>query len=211
MHGLAHPDPHRAAGAAGWPRRARGPSAATPLRSPTARWGPPGHRSWRPAGPCRSCPCSIGSKNFSPRGMVPWGRITTTSPASSARRASRSGVSERLPRSTGIPPRARASWPDHRGVEQLALGQEPHGPAEAGRHDGQGHHVEVAAVVGGQDDRSPPRHAVDAVDVEAGVREQGRGGRRVAAGGRARARPPWAPPAAGPSARRASAAAGPRR
>ena len=56
-------------------------------------------------------PLSTGSKKASPRGIVPWGRITTTSPASRARRASRSGASERVPRSTGMPPRARATGP----------------------------------------------------------------------------------------------------
>ena len=44
--------------------------------------------------------------------------------------------------------------------------------AQPGRHHGQGHDVEVAAVVGGQDDRSAPGHAGDAVDVEARVGEQ---------------------------------------
>ena len=105
------------------------------------------------------------------------------------------GASERLPRSTGMPPEGARHWPDDGRVEELALGQEAHGPAQPGGHDGQGHHVEVAAVVGGQDDRAARRDAVHAVDVEAGVGKQPRGAPPAAAGRRARARPPWAPPA----------------
>ena len=56
-------------------------------------------------------------------------------------------------------------------VEQLALGQEAHRPAEPAGHHGQRRHVEVAAVVGGQQDRPPRRDVLEAVQVEAGVGE----------------------------------------
>ena len=56
-------------------------------------------------------PCSTGSKNASPRGIVPCGRTMTTSPARSAASAACSGRDEPLPRSTGMPPIARATQP----------------------------------------------------------------------------------------------------
>ncbi len=56
-------------------------------------------------------PCSSGSKNALPLGMVPWGIIATSSPAASAREAAHSGSSEPVPRSTRMPPIALASWP----------------------------------------------------------------------------------------------------
>jgi hypothetical protein len=70
---------------------------------------------------------STGSKNFSPRGMVPWGRITTSSPASRARWASRSGWSDPAAPVHADPAEGPGDGTDHRGVEQLALGQEAHG------------------------------------------------------------------------------------
>ncbi len=54
------------------------------------------------------------------------------------------------------PPEGPRHLADDGGVEQLALGQEAHGPAQTGRHDGESHHVEVAAVVGGDDHRAAP-------------------------------------------------------
>ena len=56
-------------------------------------------------------PESTGSKNSSPRGIVPCGRITTASPPSSATAAWFSGSSDAVPRSTRIAPIARAIWP----------------------------------------------------------------------------------------------------
>jgi hypothetical protein len=56
-------------------------------------------------------PVSSGSKNAWPRGIVPWGRIITSSPAPSATAASASGSSDPVARSTGMPPMARANWP----------------------------------------------------------------------------------------------------
>ena len=56
-------------------------------------------------------PCRTGSKKASPRGMVPWGSTMTTSPARRAAAARRIGSPDPLPRSTGMPPSARASCP----------------------------------------------------------------------------------------------------
>ena len=56
-------------------------------------------------------PFSSGSKNTGPRGMVPWGRIATSSPAARAAAASTSGRSDPVERSTRMPPMARTREP----------------------------------------------------------------------------------------------------
>ena len=60
---------------------------------------------------------------------------------------------------------------DHRGVEQLLFAHEAHRAADPGGHQGQGGHVEVAAVVGDEDHRTLGRDVLDPVDGEAGVGE----------------------------------------
>lgn len=66
--------------------------------------------SWaRRAAPQR--PRSFGLKNSRPRGIVPCGIIATMSPAANASSAAWSGASEPVPRSTRMPPMARAKSP----------------------------------------------------------------------------------------------------
>ena len=98
--------------------------------------------------------------------------MATISPASRARRASRSDWSGRSPRSTLMPAEGAGQLADHRCVEDLLLPEEAHRPADARRHDGQRDDVEVAAVVGGQDHRPSCRYALYTVDVEARIGEE---------------------------------------
>ncbi len=85
----------------------RGQTCSVPKR-PTGTTGAPVSVARR-AVPVR--PFRTGSKKASPRGMVPWGNTMTASPARREAAAARIGSPDRLPRSTGIPPSARASWP----------------------------------------------------------------------------------------------------
>ena len=85
----------------------RGQTASVPER-PTGTTGAPVEAARRAA---PVLPWRTGSKKASPRGMVPSGRITTTSPARSAASASTMGDCEPLPRSTGMPPSERATQP----------------------------------------------------------------------------------------------------
>ena len=98
----------------------------------------------------------------------------------------------------------------HGGVEHLLLGHEPHRPAQAGGHDPDGGHVEVAPVVGGQQHRAGSAGCCSMPSsVEPGVGE-GLGpeeGPDQVVG--LEARPPTGSPGAGPSTRAATAGPGP--
>jgi hypothetical protein len=88
-------------------RSERGHTASVP-HTPIGTTGTPVWAARR-AAPHR--PFSSGSKNARPRGIVPWGRMATSSPLASAAAASSSGSSEPLARSTRMPPSARAMFP----------------------------------------------------------------------------------------------------
>ena len=64
-----------------------------------------------------------------------------------------------------------------RGVEHLLLGQEAHRSAQAGGHDADGGHVEVAAVVGGQQHRARTAGCAPARGCRTGRRGRPRAGR----------------------------------
>ena len=88
-------------------REARGQTRSVP-HTPIGTTGAPVWAASR-AVPVR--PFRTGSKNSAPRGMVPWGSTMTTSPARSEAAALRIGSGDLVPRSTGMPPRARARRP----------------------------------------------------------------------------------------------------
>ena len=178
---------------------------------------PDGDRPGRPVMAARRAapvfPLSTGSKKDSPARDRPLreDRRPPRRPRR-ARLASRSGcVGARSPRSTGMPPRARASWPIDRRVEDLLLGQEAHRPAQAGRHDGQGGDVEVAAVVGRQDDRAPRRARARRRRCRSARRGTLRAARRAEQVVGLEPSDGGHPRRAGPSARPATGAAGPPR
>ena len=70
-----------------------------------------------------------------------------------------------------MPPIARRDLPDDGGVEDLPLAEEAHRPADLTRHERQRGDVEVAAVVGGQQDGAADGDVLDAGDVESRVGE----------------------------------------
>ena len=76
------------------------------------------------------------------------------------------------------PPDGPGDGADHRGVEDLLLAQEPHRPAQPGGHEGECRHVEVAPVIGGQQDRPLRRDVIDAGEIEARVGERRRADER---------------------------------
>ena len=110
--------------------------------------------SWPPAGPRPSRPFSTGSKNASPRGIVPWGISATSSPASSASAAAVSGSSE--PRAPLDPDAAHGpgELADDRRVEHLLLAEEADRAPALGDRQAHRGGVEVAAVVGDDDGRA---------------------------------------------------------
>ena len=85
-------------------RAARGQTCSVP-HTPIGTTGAPVMAASRAA---PLLPLSTGSKNASPRGIVPCGMITTGSPASSASAANRNDWVGPPWRSTQIPPMARA-------------------------------------------------------------------------------------------------------
>ena len=101
--------------------------------------------------------------------MVPWGRMMTTSPARRAAAAGAMGLAVSTASVHRDPADGPGQLADDGRVEDLLLGQEAHGPADAGGHQTEGGHVEVAPVVGGQQHGPPIGDVLDARDLEAGV------------------------------------------
>ena len=90
----------------------------------------------------------------------------------SAAAARRIGSPDPLPRSTGIPPSARASWPTTGASKTSCLARKRTGRPSRARHQGEGGDVEVAPVVGGEQHRAAGRDVLDSADVEAGIGER---------------------------------------
>jgi len=94
--------------------------------------------------------------------MVPWGRTTTISPARSAASASRRGRSDPLPRSTRIPPIATRHPTERGGLEKLLLAEKADRASQPSGDQRQGHDVEIAPVIGRQQDRTALGHDLQA-------------------------------------------------
>ena len=94
-----------------------------------------------------------------------------------ARPQGRVGGAQRLVRSAtpfhGDPPQGPGDGPDHRRVEDLLLAHEPRRPAQPGDQEGECRHVEVAPMVGGQQDGATPGDVLHSADVKAGIGEPG--------------------------------------
>ncbi len=117
-------------------------------------------------------PLSSGSKNAGPRGIVPWGM-------SGDQLAGGQRVGRGLQRLVGAGPpvdpdaaHGLGDVADDRGVEDLLLAQEAHRPALLGQGHAHDQGVEVAAVVAADEAATARGDVLDALDVEAGEREE---------------------------------------
>ena len=117
-------------------------------------------------------PCSSGSKNAGPRGIVPWGAIITTSPARNATAAASRGSSEPVPRSTRIVTDRPSERTEDRRVQHLLLTEAPDRATRPGSHQTGDRGVEVAAVVEGEDGPAPAGDVLQASDLDAGVQHR---------------------------------------